>query len=115
MPDERLHVAGHGLDDPKILPLADVLGDRPAFVEQLMRRFVVDRARFLLGAGKEIGGAAAGEIDSQRHLDLRLHGAQLVVVLLARAIIDDVVLRAGWLGSGSPAARRFGNSASSTR
>jgi hypothetical protein len=92
---ERLHVAGHGLDDPKIPVPTDVFGDLPAFVKQLMGRLVIDGAGFLIGTGEEIGGAFAGEIDSQRHLDLRLRGAELVVVLGTRAVIDDVVLRAG--------------------
>ena len=76
----------------KLLRLADVRGDLPAFLKQLMRGFVKDRAGILVLAGKEVGRALRVQVQAQRDVDLRLQAAQPVAVLVAIAEVDHVVL-----------------------
>ena len=89
---ERFHVAGDRFDDPKIVIAADVLGRRPGLLKKLVRGFVKQRGRLLIFVGEEIGRPGVVDIDAQGDSDLRLRRLQGLIVLVARAVIDDLVL-----------------------
>ena len=88
---ERFHVAGHGLDNPKVVFAAGILRPAAHFAEQLVRGLVKQRAGVLLIAGKEVGGFRIVGIISQRFRNLRFSGLQRHYILRLIAKINHLV------------------------